>query len=73
VPPAVEDLTYDVIAEYNEPGSESLLNYIDEHHPTHMYFGHVHNPKVAEVELGSTRAVNIGSHYRSTGQAWVHR
>jgi Icc-related predicted phosphoesterase len=73
VPPAVEDLTYDVIAEYNEPGSESLLKYIDEHHPTHMYFGHVHNPKVAEVELGSTRAVNIGSHYRSTGQAWVHR
>lgn len=73
VPPAVDDLTYDVTAQYNEPGSEALLDYINEHQPTHMYFGHVHNPKLAETRLGSTRVVNVGSHYRATGEAWEHR
>ncbi len=72
VPPAVEDLTYDVVADFNEPGSEALLAYIDEHHPTHMYFGHVHQPKSSEAQLGSTRVVNVGAYYRSTGQAWEH-
>lgn len=72
VPPAVEDLTYDVVADFNEPGSEALLSYITEHEPTHMYYGHVHQPKLAETTIGSTRIVNVGSHYRSTGQAWVH-
>jgi Icc-related predicted phosphoesterase len=72
VPPAIDDLTYDVIADFNEPGSDALLEYINEHKPTHMYYGHVHNPKLAETQLGSTRIVNVGSYYRSTGQAWVH-
>lgn len=72
VPPAIEDLTYDVIADFNEPGSEALLEYIARHRPSHMYYGHVHNPKVAETQVGPTRIVNVGSYYRSTGQAWVH-
>jgi Icc-related predicted phosphoesterase len=73
VPPAIDDLTYDVVADFNEPGSEALLAYINEHKPTHMYYGHVHNPKLAETQVGSTRIVNVGSYYRSTGQAWEHR
>ena len=73
VPPAIDDLTYDVVAEFNEPGSDALLAYIKEHEPSHMYYGHVHQPKVAETRVGSTRVVNVGSYYRSTGQAWVHR
>lgn len=73
VPPAIDDLTYDVIAQYNEPGSEALLDYVKEHEPSHMYFGHVHNPKVSETTVGSTRLVNVGSHYRATGHAWEHR
>lgn len=72
VPPAIEDLTFDVVADFNEPGSEALLGYIDEHHPTHVYFGHVHQPKVAETHIGSTLAVNVGAHYRATGKAWEH-
>jgi Icc-related predicted phosphoesterase len=72
VPPAVDDLTYDVIANFNEPGSEALLTYIDEHSPSHAYFGHVHAPRVAEAEIGSTRCVNVGSYYRTTGAAWDH-
>ena len=72
VPPAIDDLTYDVVAEFNEPGSDALLEYINEHAPTHMYYGHVHQPKLAETQVGSTHVVNVGSHYRSTGHAWVH-
>lgn len=72
VPPAIDDLTYDVVADFNEPGSDALLAYINEHSPTHMYYGHVHQPKLAETQIGTTRVVNVGSHYRSTGQAWVH-
>jgi Icc-related predicted phosphoesterase len=73
VPPAVEDLTYDVVAELSEPGSDAILDYVNEHAPSHVYFGHVHNPKVAETHVGATRLVNVGSHYRLTGRAWEHR
>lgn len=73
VPPAIEDLTFDVAAGYNEPGSEALLAYIHDHQPSHMYYGHVHRPKLAETTIGATRVVNIGSYYRSTGRAWEHR
>jgi Icc-related predicted phosphoesterase len=72
VPPAIEELTYDVVADFNEPGSEALLDYISEHRPSHMYYGHVHNPKVAETHVGSTHVVNVGSYYRTTGHAWEH-
>ena len=72
VPPAIDDLTYDVIAQYHEPGSEALLAYIEEHRTSHVYFGHVHNPKVAQASVGPTQLVNVGSHYRATGRAWEH-
>ena len=72
VPPAIEDLTYDVVADYHEPGSDALLAYLDEHGPQAMYYGHVHQPKLAETTLGPTRIVNVGSYYRSTGKAWEH-
>jgi Icc-related predicted phosphoesterase len=72
VPPAVDDLTFDVVADYPEPGSEALLGYLTEHEPTHMYFGHVHQPRLSETKLGPTHLVNVGSYYRSTGKAWEH-
>ena len=72
VPPSVEDLTFDVVADYDEPGSDALLGYLKEHEPAWMYFGHVHQPRVAETTLGSTHLVNVGSHYRTTGKAWEH-
>jgi Icc-related predicted phosphoesterase len=72
VPPAIEDLTYDTVAEFNEPGSTSLLSYIEEHEPEFMYYGHVHQPRIAEAKVGTTRAVNVGSFYRTTGKAWEH-
>jgi Icc-related predicted phosphoesterase len=72
VPPAVEDLTFDVVADYNEPGSEALLAYLHEYQPTHMYYGHVHQPRVGDATIGDTHVVNIGAHYRATGCAWDH-
>jgi Icc-related predicted phosphoesterase len=72
VPPAEEDLTFDVVADYHEPGSDALSAYLVEHEPDWMYFGHVHQPRVADAQLGATRAVNIGAYYRSTGKAWEH-
>lgn len=72
VPPAIEDLTYDVVAQFNEPGSESLLRYVKEHEPRHVYFGHVHQPRVARTRVGSSILVNVGQHFRTTGDAVVH-
>lgn len=72
VPPAIEDLTYDVVADYPEPGSEALLDYLVEHSPKAMYYGHVHQPRVSETTVGPTRVVNVGAYYRSTGNAWEH-
>jgi Icc-related predicted phosphoesterase len=72
VPPAEDDLTFDVVADYHEPGSEALSAYLVEHEPSWMYFGHVHQPRASDMQLGATRAVNIGAYYRSTGKAWEH-
>jgi Icc-related predicted phosphoesterase len=65
-------LTFDVVAQFDEPGSEALLTYVSEYGPTHLYFGHVHQPRASEVMLGETRLVNVGAHYRTTGRAWEH-
>lgn len=72
VPPAIEELTYDVVARFNEPGSEAILRYVREHQPTHVYFGHVHQPQTDRLRLGSSVLVNVGSHYRVTGGALDH-
>jgi Icc-related predicted phosphoesterase len=72
VPPAIEDLTYDIVADTHEPGSEALLAYLQEHEPKAMYYGHVHQPRLGETKVGSTHVVNVGSYYRSTGKAWEH-
>ncbi|MEX2395252.1 MAG: metallophosphoesterase, partial [Actinomycetota bacterium] len=72
VPPMMEDLTFDIVADYNEPGSASLLTYLTEHEPVAMYYGHVHQPRLAETKVGPTHVVNVGAHYRSTGKAWEH-
>jgi Icc-related predicted phosphoesterase len=72
VPHAVDDLTFDTAANLSEPGSEALLGYIDEHSPTHVYFGHVHTPRKSQAEIGATQCINVGSYYRTTGGAWEH-
>jgi len=60
IPPKVAGLTYDVIADRQEPSSDALLDYIEHHRPSYAFFGHVHNPKQAGMRIGATTAVNLG-------------
>jgi len=72
VPPALDDLTYDVVAELAEPGSVALLEHIETHQPSYAYFGHVHQPRRDRVTVGRTQLVNVGAHFRATGEALDH-
>jgi Icc-related predicted phosphoesterase len=60
IPPKVPDLTYDVVANRQEPASDALLDYIHHFRPAYALFGHVHNPRQREMRIGDTTAVNLG-------------
>jgi len=70
-PPAIPGLTWDVLADRDEVGSKATLAWIEEHQPTHHYFGHVHHPRLAMTVLGATRVINTGF-FRDTHTALVH-
>jgi Icc-related predicted phosphoesterase len=71
MPPAVEDLCFDVVAGRPEPGSPALLAYVEEHQPDYLYFGHVHQPRRSRLRVGRTWLVNVG-YFRGTGQLLDH-
>src|SRR5262245_55841766 len=71
MPPAVDDLRFDVVAGRPEPGSQALLDYVEEHQPDYLYFGHVHQPRAARLRIGRTWLVNVG-HFRGTRQMVEH-
>jgi Icc-related predicted phosphoesterase len=60
IPPDVPGLTYDLIADRQEPSSDALLEYIERFRPAYAFFGHVHNPREATRQIGETKAVNLG-------------
>jgi Icc-related predicted phosphoesterase len=70
IPPAVPELTYDVVARRFERGSEAVLAAIHEYAPGLVLFGHVHQPLVRRMRLGRTECVNVG-HFRATGAPYV--
>jgi Icc-related predicted phosphoesterase len=70
IPPAVPELTYDVVARRFERGSEALLAAIRETQPRYALFGHVHQPLQRRIRIGRTECVNVG-HFRGTGQPWA--
>lgn len=70
IPPALPDLTYDVVAERNERGSDALLAAIERTQPALSLFGHVHQPRSARATIGRTECVNVG-HFRATGTPYV--
>jgi Icc-related predicted phosphoesterase len=72
IPPAVGELCYDTRAGRRERGSTDLLDYIQDVQPRRAYFGHVHQPLVSSMHIGSTLCVNVG-YFRATGRAWPHR
>jgi Icc-related predicted phosphoesterase len=71
MPPAVDDLCFDVVAGRPEPGSPALLEYVEEHQPDYLYFGHVHQPRRDRLRVGRTRLVNVG-YFRATGRMLDH-
>jgi Icc-related predicted phosphoesterase len=66
IPPAVPELTYDVVARRFEYGSAALLDYVRTVQPQLVLFGHVHQPLVPRMRIGRTECVNVG-HFRGTG------
>jgi len=70
IPPAVPELTYDVVARRFERGSEAVLAAIGEYHPPLVLFGHVHQPLARRMRIGRTECVNVG-HFRATGVPYV--
>jgi Icc-related predicted phosphoesterase len=71
MPPAVDDLRFDVVAGRPEPGSQALLDYVEEHQPDYLYFGHVHQPRRSRLRVGRTWLVNVG-YFRATGRMVDH-
>jgi Icc-related predicted phosphoesterase len=72
MPPAVPELTYDVVARRPELGSTSLLHLIERARPRWALFGHVHQPLARRVRVGRTECVNVG-HFQRTGTPYVLR
>ncbi len=70
IPPAVPELTYDVVARRFERGSEALLAAIRDTQPRYALFGHVHQPLQQRLRIGRTECVNVG-HFRGTGRPWA--
>ena len=65
IPPAVPELTYDVVARRSERGSVALLETIRRTQPKLVLYCHVHQPLAARTRIGRTGCVNVG-HFRST-------
>jgi Icc-related predicted phosphoesterase len=70
IPPAVPELTYDVVARRFERGSEAVLEYVRRHQPRYSLFGHVHQPLARRMRIGTTECVNVG-HFASVRKPWV--
>lgn len=65
VPPDIEDLRYDIVAQRSEMYGPGLLESIDRYHPALSIFGHVHHPRAEETMRGETRCANVGFFKRS--------
>jgi Icc-related predicted phosphoesterase len=72
IPPAVPELSYDVVARRAEQSSTALLAAIRRDRPRWSLFGHVHQPLAARTRIGRTECVNVG-HFKRTGRPYVLR
>jgi Icc-related predicted phosphoesterase len=70
IPPAVPELTYDVVARRFERGSEAVLEAIRRTSPSLVLFGHVHQPLKRRLRIGRTECINVG-HFRGRGTPFV--
>jgi Icc-related predicted phosphoesterase len=72
IPPALAELTYDVVSRRFERGSAAVLAAVQKTSPRLVLFGHVHNPLVGRMRVGRTECVNVG-HFRATERPYVLR
>lgn len=72
IPPAVVELTYDVVARREEIGSPHLLEAIRRGQPRWSLFGHVHQPLARRTRIGRTECINVG-YFRRTERPFVLR
>ena len=70
IPPAIADITFDVVARRFERGSIALLEYIKKYQPKYSLFGHVHQPLASRTRVGKTECINVG-HFRATKRPFV--
>jgi len=70
IPPALPELTYDVVARRFERGSEAVLAAVRQTQPRYMLHGHVHQPLQQRMRVGRTECVNVG-HFRAAGTPFV--
>jgi Icc-related predicted phosphoesterase len=72
IPPALPELTYDVVARRFEYGSRAILEHVRETQPRLVLFGHVHQPLAPRARIGRTECVNVG-HFRASGTPYAVR
>jgi Icc-related predicted phosphoesterase len=70
IPPEVPELLFDTVAQRMERGSQALLDAVHRTQPRYLLFGHVHQPLVDRLRIGSTQCVNVG-HFRASGTPYV--
>jgi Icc-related predicted phosphoesterase len=70
IPPALPELTYDVVARRFERGSEAVLDAVRRTQPRYVLFGHVHQPLQHRARIGRTECINVG-HFRALGEPFV--
>lgn len=70
IPPEVPELLFDTVAQRMERGSQALLDAVHRMQPRYLLFGHVHQPLVDRLTIGSTQCVNVG-HFRARGTPYV--
>jgi Icc-related predicted phosphoesterase len=70
IPPALPELTYDVVARRFERGSEAVLAAVRAVQPRYMLYGHVHQPLQRRARIGRTECINVG-HFRSGASPFV--
>ncbi|KID28017.1 calcineurin-like phosphoesterase family protein [Prauserella rugosa] len=72
IPPALPELTYDVVARRGELGSSALTELIVGEQPRWSLFGHVHQPLTHALRVGVTECRNVG-HFQKTARPYVLR
>lgn len=70
VPPALPEITYDVVARRFERGSLALADYIRMFQPRYVFHGHVHQPLRARQRMGRTEIINVG-HFKNVRQPHI--